>query len=731
MISARRIFCLLYLLLLWHLLPAQQSNLPPVYNIVSDTALDQQLSTSNYQVLEDITGGWRIDDVRKPPLSYQFHIGDAKQETNNIRGIYWIRYRLKNTMNHPAAIVLQTVSNYNDFYLFRNNSKPIHLVAGFTVAWKKRDGLKANGSIPVNLQPGEELMIYQRSNQTFFPFPLGVNIGNPEKVIKRDYIDYVDSKTNYFGSINLQEMFLDGILFLVIFYNLAFFRLTKEREYLYFSLYMLFLAIARLLNTVNMYLYWNHPTLFPYFGYINLAFAPFFIFQSLFIRTHFKTFVYYKRWDTFLTVISITTAAANIVCIFIDPYAFVDDSTTPILNLVFTLLTSLTSFAVLITFILFLRKKNLDARLVIIGGSPLMLFWGVMFFFSNKAYGLFINLGGWFRIIEVSCLIWFVLIFSLILFRRFNYLQKENAQRALENERLVREKEMERSQLIEQQKTDLEKTVEERTAELKQSLQELKATQAQLIQSEKMASLGELTAGIAHEIQNPLNFVNNFSEVSNELIDEMNEELDRPDIDEAKTIAADIKQNLVKINHHGKRADAIVKGMLEHSRTSKGEKQPTNINALADEYLRLAYHGLRAKDKSFNVDFQTHFDEIIGKINIVPQDIGRVLLNLYNNAFYAVNEKNKLLNGTFEPFVSVCTKKLNGKVEIQVKDNGNGIPQNVINKVFQPFFTTKPAGQGTGLGLSLSYDIIKAHGGEIKVESKEGEGSEFMITLPI
>jgi len=261
-------------------------------------------------------------------------------------------------------------------------------------------------------------------------------------------------------------------------------------------------------------------------------------------------------------------------------------------------------------------------------------------------------------------------------------------------------------------------------------LAELKLTQAQLIQNEKMASLGELTAGIAHEIQNPLNFVNNFSELSNELLDEMTEELERPDIEEAKAIAANIRQNLVKINQHGKRADSIVKGMLEHSRTTKGERQPTNINALAEEYLRLAFHGLRAKDKSFNADFQTRFDDSIGKVNIVPQDIGRVLLNLYNNAFYAANEKKQQLNGAFKPLVAISTEKNNGSIALRIKDNGNGIQQNIIGKIFQPFFTTKPTGQGTGLGLSLSYDIIKAHGGEIKVESEEGEGTEFIIVLP-
>jgi two-component system, NtrC family, sensor kinase len=273
---------------------------------------------------------------------------------------------------------------------------------------------------------------------------------------------------------------------------------------------------------------------------------------------------------------------------------------------------------------------------------------------------------------------------------------------------------------------------------IEQAYDNLKATQQQLIQSEKMASLGELTAGIAHEIQNPLNFVNNFSEVNKELLAEMNEEIEKGNYSEVKAIAKDVIDNQEKINHHGKRADAIVKGMLQHSQTSTGKKEPTNINALADEYLRLSYHGLRAKDKDFNATMKTSFDESlsadeagIGSINIIPQDIGRVLLNLYNNAFYAVNEKLKQQQEGFHPTVSVSTKKIDTKILISVKDNGNGIPQKVVDKIFQPFFTTKPTGQGTGLGLSLSYDIVKAHGGELKVETKQGEGSEFIIQLPV
>jgi two-component system NtrC family sensor kinase len=301
------------------------------------------------------------------------------------------------------------------------------------------------------------------------------------------------------------------------------------------------------------------------------------------------------------------------------------------------------------------------------------------------------------------------------------------------------EQEKEKQQILSAQNETLEKQVDERTIELSKSLKELKETQSQLIQKEKMASLGELTAGIAHEIQNPLNFVNNFSEVNTELIDELqgerlkaqgerNEKLENE-------ILNDIKENSQKINHHGKRAGEIVKGMLQHSRSSNGIKEATDINALCDEYLSLSYHGLRAKDNSFNATMKTGFDESIGNINIIPQDIGRVLLNLYNNGFYAasLSSKGGFLDPIYkhDPTVWVSTKKIGDKVLVSVRDNGPGIPPNIVDKIFQPFFTTKPTGQGTGLGLSLSYDIIKAHGGEIKVNTAKSSGTEFIITLPV
>jgi two-component system, NtrC family, sensor kinase len=310
---------------------------------------------------------------------------------------------------------------------------------------------------------------------------------------------------------------------------------------------------------------------------------------------------------------------------------------------------------------------------------------------------------------------------------RFKEIMNEVQQNATQVVHLSKEKEI---QALNQQQI-LQDEVNKQTSKLRKTLDNLKFTQSQLIQSEKLASLGELTAGIAHEIQNPLNFVNNFSDINKELLDEMTEEIRKGNYDEVKSIAVNIADNEEKISHHGKRADAIVKGMLQHSRTSTGQKESTDLNALAEEYLRLSYQGLRAKDRAFNSDIQTDFDATVGSINVIPQDIGRVLLNIYNNAFYAVSEKAKFQIRDYEPCVRVSTKKTGDKIEIRVMDNGTGIPQMMSEKIFQPFFTTKPSGQGTGLGLSISHDIIRSHGGEIKVESNENKGTEFIIQIPI
>lgn len=340
----------------------------------------------------------------------------------------------------------------------------------------------------------------------------------------------------------------------------------------------------------------------------------------------------------------------------------------------------------------------------------------------------------YFETAEAFAFIWAIAMWII------NAKQKKN----LEKERiraLEKEKELE---ITEQLKNQFEQQVKARTAELtaqknelEKIVQELKSTQSQLIHAEKMASLGELTAGIAHEIQNPLNFVNNFSELSNELLVEMKEEIEAGNYELALEIVDDITQNLQKIAHHGNRADSIVKGMLQHSRINSGEKELTDLNALADEFLRLSYHGLRAKDKSFNSDFKLKLHPNLPKVKVVAQDFGRLILNLVNNAFFAVNEKKSKLDPNseegknYQPTVEVTTSLENNKIKITVSDNGSGIPKSIKEKIFQPFFTTKPTGSGTGLGLSLSYDIVKAHGGDFKVDSVEGEETTFTIILPL
>jgi signal transduction histidine kinase len=390
--------------------------------------------------------------------------------------------------------------------------------------------------------------------------------------------------------------------------------------------------------------------------------------------------------------------------------------------------------------LLYLLNKNekfKEAKFLVTAILPYLLIAFVVELIRLISIDFFNKWSSWIDAAQTFAVIWGV--GTWIVTRRQRKELIKARQKAIEEEQ--------NNKVISAMKAQLEVEVADRTAELRKqkeelevTLDELKATQAQLIQSEKMASLGELTAGIAHEIQNPLNFVNNFSDVNRELLAEMKHEINVGNLTEAKNIAKDIEDNEEKINFHGKRADAIVKSMLQHSRSSSGKKEPTDINALADEYLRLAYHGLRAKDKSFNAKFETDFDDSIGQINIVHQDIGRVLLNLINNAFYSVSEKQSQQIPGYEPTIRVTTKKTRDRsdpdsnrdrVEITVADNGNGVPKKVLDKIFQPFFTTKPTGLGTGLGLSLSYDIItRGHGGELKVETKEGEGAEFIIILP-
>jgi two-component system NtrC family sensor kinase len=371
-------------------------------------------------------------------------------------------------------------------------------------------------------------------------------------------------------------------------------------------------------------------------------------------------------------------------------------------------------------------KRLRGAQWAIVIGLMTSLFFAAVYFYMNALVGhpsidaIQLSITGYSLAFPLSLLVYVSMRFKEIITE-----VRVNAAQVVQLSEEKKEEALNRQKVLQQE-------VERQTAEIRTTLDNLKATQTQLVQSEKMASLGELTAGIAHEIQNPLNFVNNFSEVNKEMVAELEEELKAGNIEEALAIASDIKANEEKINHHGKRADFIVKGMLQHSRTSTGEKQETNINILADEFFKLSYHGLRAKDKNFNAEMVTHFNEDLPKVNIAQQDIGRVLLNLFNNAFYAVNQKQKTAGADYKPEVIVSTSIDKNNLVIKVKDNGNGIPDAIKEKIMQPFFTTKPTGEGTGLGLSLSYDIVvKGHGGSIDVNSKEGEFTEFIILLPL
>jgi signal transduction histidine kinase len=512
-----------------------------------------------------------------------------------------------------------------------------------------------------------------------------------------------DNLVRYYRTYNNRMHIGIGVaIILFILYLSLFIFFPAQKINLYFSLSNFFFALFLIINANNIN---YHGAAFKFAVFSLIVTVPYLI---LFLYCIYRIYGQ-KRGRIYWSLL--IAGAMGIPALF-----FID------VGIISTCLAVLVLIDILRISIKSISYNKAGAWIILIGVTIDLIYWtlnllsglGVLNISSIESYSSFAVL-----IAPLSL--------AIYLGYHFGMTSQSLRQKLVQVEQLSKEKQ----QILSSQNETLEKQVKERTSELNQSLENLRSTQSQLIQQEKMASLGELTAGIAHEIQNPLNFVNNFSEVNGELIRELKAEAENGNLAEVKSMANDIASNSEKINLHGKRADAIVKGMLQHSRATGGQKELTDINKLADEYLRLAYHGLRGKDKGFNAEIKTQFDNSIGKINIVPQDIGRVLLNLINNAFYAVNEIDKLQASGYKPQVIVSTKKLADKTEIAVRDNGIGIPGSIKEKIFQPFFTTKPTGQGTGLGLSLSYDIVKAHGGEIRVETKEGEGSEFTILLPI
>ena len=737
-------------------LPAQNSLLQ-AFEISSDTSVNLAVPVNYWQILKDKAGKLTINDVTRSTVSEEFRPDDSKAEGLDYSvHYYWIRYRIKNVMSRPVNICLTnpTDADQSDFYVIDETGNRNHFTTGILYPGNKKDGLKKINSIPFIIGEGKEILVYNRiKNQYYYNKPdyLSVTIGLTNMVIDENYV----GRQSSFSKREFAAAFA-GILLFACLFSLFFYSIVRDKVYLYYSLFLFYFSgIGEFLSDV---VFPNHPAILLTIEYFIHSLGILLFVQ--FIRYFLKTFEKYPRWDTALKTIAIVHPLSEWAAFFIEPHLAGKWNGSMAALTFFVFVVGL--FMILITFLKYLRSQGQSLVVLKIAAIPAAIFWsfgiGMVFFFGllSDRFDVptppfMIWLLPRFNTFNMLCVLWFVVGFSWVLLLQFIQLRKENIQQALDKERLSKEREMERRQIIEQKKIELEKEVDERTYELKQSMIELKSTQAQLIQSEKMASLGELTAGIAHEIQNPLNFVNNFSEVNKELVDELKSELATGNMQSANEIADTIKDNQDKINQHGKRADAIVKGMLQHSRISGGQRELTDINALADEYLRLAYHGLRAKDKSFNAKIETNFDPAIGKINIVPQEIGRVILNLINNAFYAVSEKQKYtstlrqpqdlalsfrpddtVGRDYEPTVIISTKKLTDKIEIKVSDNGIGISQKLLDKIFQPFFTTKPTGQGTGLGLSLAYDTItKGHGGKISVVTNEGSGSEFIIDLPL
>ncbi|GAB3910329.1 hypothetical protein GCM10028803_49970 [Larkinella knui] len=709
-----------------------QQTWPLVYEIKSDSTL-LRLDTAHFQVLEDRAGKYTLEDVQRSS-AFRF---DSYYNQNRSSHVYWKRMRIKNAMPRNLNLYLCDFNaSFLEMYHQDSTGRWQHQRTGELIPESQlpdRNGNKERNRLFFHLRSGEQTTLYQRSENPFWRMPL-VYI-SPELQSEENRIQSV------YQSIRVkngwEDFFFDGImigiLLLAVCYNLFIFITIRDKVYLYFSICLLFFTLDRNAFRIQLAFFEEQPYEFKMLNvFFFIIFYIFFI-QSL--RNFIQSAPALARLNRAITFFLGLTALANVIQFFMYTIpGFPIDDLLLLIEILIRIVYVLCSIGIL----KMIRRGSPEARFALLATTPLFTFW--LATLMTQLLGRFFNVNvpnsvwNWVEYAEQFCFAWLIIFFSGALLNRYNLVRERVAQQAIEKEQLEKEREIERNRIIANQNELLEQQVKERTAELQTSLENLKTTQNQLIQKEKLASLGELTAGIAHEIQNPLNFVNNFSEVSTELVNELDEEQQKPDRDPEleKELLGDLKQNLQKISHHGGRASQIVRNMLAHSRTTAGERQPTNLNALCDEYLRLAYHGLRAKDNTFNCELKTDFDPTIGLVKLVPQEIGRVFLNLFNNAFYTVHEKQKAASASYQPTVRVQTKSINNTIEIRIIDNGLGMTAEVKEKLFQPFFTTKPTGEGTGLGLSLSYDIItKGHGGRLTVESELGKGSEFTIVLPV
>ncbi|WP_138993548.1 ATP-binding protein [Larkinella sp. C7] len=705
---------------------------PPVFEIKTDSGR-VKVDTAHFQILADLAENYTFEQVQRSD-SFRY---DSHYNPNRNSHVYWIRMRVKNTLPHDLNLYYgDFYASYLDLYRLDASQRWQHQRTGDLVPENQipdRNGNKERSRLFIHLRPGEQTTLYQRSESAYWYPPLTYLEPQFETEDNRIQSVYKSIRVENLWENYFFDGIMIGVLFLAIAYNLFIFISIKDIVYLYFAICLFFFTLDRNAYNIQLAFFENQPHLFKLLA--NFFFIIFFSFFIQSIRKFIQPAPELGRLNRAISYFLALTAAVNILQFFM--YRFSGMPTFEIMLLI-EILIRVVYVLLGIGMVKMIRRGSLDARFALLATLPLFAYW--LFTLSTQIVGRYLNLKlpkgfrGMLEYSESFCFAWLIIFFSGALLNRYNLARKRVAQQAIEKEQLEKEREIERNRIIASQNERLEQQVKERTAQLQTSLEELKATQNQLIQKEKLASLGELTAGIAHEIQNPLNFVNNFSEVSTELVTELEEEQQKPDRDAEleKELLGDLKQNLQKINHHGGRASQIVKNMLAHSRTTTGDRQATNLNALCDEYLRLAYHGLRAKDNTFNCELVTDLDPTAGSVNLVPQEIGRVLLNLFNNAFYTVQKKQKTTSEPYQPMVKVRTKASLKQIEIRIIDNGLGMDDTVKEKLFQPFFTTKPTGEGTGLGLSLSYDIItKGHGGTLTVESQPGVGSEFIITLPV
>jgi two-component system, NtrC family, sensor kinase len=666
---------------------------------------DRLFIGKSIEYLIDSTGKFKIEDV----LNQTFEKGNT--DILNLGGVtqnIWMRFKIVSERENEIFLEINApLINTLEIFEVKNNHTKILFQGGAGQPYDNRPISIENWLLNLQLQPSITSTIYIKG-QSFYPFQIPIAISSKSRFIE-------DSKYHYlFWGIYV------GFMILALIYNLFIYLSVRERSYLYYILYILSSAVFYLgLSGFGFWLFWSDSPAFnpmiPVFVSFSNCVCILFTFDFLQITKEQKK-LYYTGWILFVFIILVTLL---------------------IIAKIYTVALPLSQLSSLVVCIYLIVAGVISYRKGVATAKYYLLAW-TLFLVLVIVYILALNnvLPSTFFTTHAAFLghMTEVALLSFALADRINVLKKENDIKQLKIIDSLKENESLQVKLNQ----ELEKKVKERTNELEETILNLKETQNQLIHSEKMASLGELTAGIAHEIQNPLNFVNNFSDINKELLADLQDSINSGNKEEIENIITDLVQNEDKILHHGKRASSIVKGMLQHSRSKGDNKEMVNINTLCDEYVKLAYHGFKGKDKSLYINFNTEFDPEVKEIMIIPQDIGRTILNIINNGFYAANERykediEKGIENPEQPIVKLITKKLDNMVQISISDNGNGIAEDVEDKIFQPFFTTKPTGQGTGLGLSLSYDIITTgHGGHLLVgkTAEFDHGTTFTIQLP-